>query len=62
MNPDKCLQTLTYGTNDNNNSQLGSVQVLYKHVMGGWWGQTRNPYFAYVVKGGGGCLVLPSKN
>ena len=30
------------------------MQVLYKHVMGEVGGQTRNAYFAYVVRGGWG--------
>ena len=30
---------------------LGSVQVLYKRVRGGL---TRNAYFAYGIRGGGG--------
>ena len=30
--------------------KLGIVQVLYKHVRGGW-GSEGNAYFAYVVRG-----------
>ena len=40
---------------------LGSVQVLYKHVWGGWGagGLTRNAYIAYKhFRGGGGVQNL----